>query len=352
MIELIMLDKNFAPCGILDTFSSLSWTRKYYDVGNFTLQITIEDYLKIKQAKYIYSNNFEETAKIESIEYINDISSKKVQLKGRFLEVLLMDRVIDTTQNLSDTTENNCRKLVTNFAISPSVAIRKIPKLKLGNVNGLGNKYIFQVTGENLMDELYTLAKQDELSIKVRYDFVNDELIFEVWQGKNRIEEQSNNTFAIFSQNFENIIKDNYNIDSTKQKNFAYVYGEGKGSERFLVEVDKTNGEDRKELYVDAKDLQQEDMTLNEYKEALRNRGIEKLAECNKVETADFSIDPNSNLIYKKDFDLGDICTYKNIEMGILVDNRIVEITEAYENNNRTLDIVFGDDYNLKGVVA
>lgn len=352
-MELIMLDKNFVPCGIIDTFSSLTWTRKYYDVGNFILQITVEDYMKIKNAQYIFSNYFDETAKIESMQYINETDGRKVQLSGRFLEVLLYDRVINSTQNLTDTTENNCRKLVNNFAINPSVSSRKINKIKLGKVNGLGKKYLMQVTGDNLMEELYTLAKQDELSIKLYYNYVNDEIIFEVWQGKDRTDNQSENTFAIFSQNFENILNDNYSLDNTKYKNFAYVYGEGEGNERFLIEVDKTNGEDRKELYVDARDLQKDDdMTLDEYKEALRNRGIEKLTDYNKVETADYAIDLFSNLIYRKDFDLGDICTYKNEELGILVDNRIVEISEVFENGNKKIDVVFGDDYNLKGVIV
>jgi hypothetical protein len=265
----------------------------------------------------------------------------------------LYDRVINTTQNLTDTTENNCRKLVTNFVINPSVGVRKISKVKLGDIKGLGNKYTMQVTGDNLMEELYTLAKQDELSIRLYYDYVNDEIIFEVWKGKDRTDNQSENTFAIFSQNFENILNDNYSRDDTKYKNFAYVYGEGEAEERFLIEVDKTNGEERKELYVDARDLQKDDdMTLDEYKETLKNRGIEKLTECNRVETADFSTDPFSNLIYREDYDLGDLCTYKNEELGILVDNRIVEISEVFENGNKKIDVVFGDDYNLKGVIA
>lgn len=351
-MELIMLDENFIPCGIIDNFSSLSWTRRYYDVGSFNLQITISDYMKIKNAKYIYSNSFIETAKIEAVNYINGVNDINVQLSGRFLEILLNDRVINNTQNLNNTTENNCRNLVNNFAINPSVSSRKIPKVRLGEAHGLGKKYIMQVTGEELMTELYTLAKQDELSIRLRYDFVNDEIIFEVWQGLDRTDKQTTNTFAIFSRNFENILDDNYSMDYTKQKNFAYVYGEGEGEQRFLIEVDNTNGEERKELYVDARDLQQDDMTLNEYKDALRNRGIEKLNECNKVETSDFQIDPFSNLIYGKDFDLGDLCTYKNEELGILIDNRIVEVSEVYENGNKKIDVIFGDDYNLKGVIA
>ena len=118
-------------------------------------------------------------------------------------------------------------------------------------------------------------------------------------------------------------------------------------------------GEDRKELYVDARDIRSEKsnddgtktkISEAEYKEMLKERGIEKLNECNKVETANFNINSMSNLEYKKDFDLGDKVVYKNEELGFNVEKRIVAITETYENGNRTLDITFGDDYNIKKI--
>ena len=82
----------------------------------------------------------------------------------------------------------------------------------------------------------------------------------------------------------------------------------------------------------------------------LIERGNEKLDEYNKVENADFTIDPLSNLIYEKDFDLGDKVVYKNEDLGFNIENRIVGITESYENGDRTIDVTFGEDYNLKKI--
>jgi len=79
-------------------------------------------------------------------------------------------------------------------------------------------------------------------------------------------------------------------------------------------------------------------------------RGIEKLNECNKVKTSNFNIDPLSNLECKKDFDLGDKVVYKNDELGFNIENRIVEITESYENGEKTIEATFGEDYNVKKV--
>ena len=58
-------------------------------------------------------------------------------------------------------------------------------------------------------------------------------------------------------------------------------------------------------------------------------RGREKLAEYRIVETVESGIDPFANLVYKKDFDLGDYCTYINTEINVETDKRITEVMEG-----------------------
>lgn len=352
-MDLLLLDKNFQICGIIDDFSSLVWNRKYYECGSFTLQTKLDKYNDIKMAKYIYCKDFIETGVIEAIE-IQD-SNNIVETSGRFLESILAKRVIDATKYFkNEITEDIVRGLITDLAINN--ATRKIDKLKLGTRQGLGINRTMQMTGDNLLTKIYELCKEDELSIRVRYDFDNDEIIAEVWQGLNRLDTQDVNTWAIFSKNFENVTDSTYNTDKTKYCNFAYVEGEVQDENgekhRVSTTVDRIKeGEERIELYVDARDLQKdEDTTDAEYLEMLKERGIEKLNENTKVEEASFSIDPYSNLIYKQDFDLGDKVVYKNTELGFNIENRIVGISEAYENGNMTIDITFGDEYNLKKI--
>lgn len=352
-MDLLLLDKDFQICGIIDDFSSLAWNRKYYECGNFTLQTQISEFNNIKVAKYLFCKDLVETGKIEAINIRE--SEHIVECSGRFLESILANRVIDTTKSFKNKiTEDIVRSLISDLAISSTT--RKIDKLVLGTRQGLGTSRTMQMTGDVLLDKIYKLCKEDELSIRVKYDFDNDELIAEVWQGLDRRDSQNVNTWAIFSKNFENVTDAQYNIDETKYKNFAYVEGELTDTEgnktRTGTTVDRIKtGEERLELYVDARDLQKdEDTTDTEYMEMLKERGIEKLNENNKVEKASFSIDPYSNLIYKKDFDLGDLVIYKNDELGFNIENRIVGISEVYENGNRIIDITFGDEYNLKKI--
>ena len=358
-MELLLLDKDFQICGLIDDFSSLVWNRKYYDCGSFSLETNMQYESQFQKASYLYCKDFNETAILEALNIKNTTKGTEAVHSGRFLESILDNRCINETQYFKKMiTEDIIRSLVTTFAINADD--RKIPKLRLGERKGLGRERTIQITGDSLLTRIYELCKEDELSIKLWYDFDNDELVFEVWQGIDRKDTQTENSWAIFSKNFENILEDEYSIDNTNNKNFAYVAGElrkydNEGKETSTRIIETVNriqeGEERKELYIDARDLQSdEDTTEEEYRQMLIERGIDKLNENKKVETADFSINTNSNLSYKKHYDLGDEVIYKNEELGITVENRIVEVNEAYENGKRKLDITFGSDYNLKKI--
>jgi len=347
-MELLLLDKEFQICGLIDDFSSLVWNRKYYECGSFNLQLGIRYWKQFNNAVYVYSKDFEETGILETLNYKTTRQGTQIQRSGRFLESILADRVIDNTQYFKDkTTEEIVRSLVNTFCINAGK--RTIPKLTLGEYKGLGKTRTIQMTGDNLLDKIYELCKEDELGIKLWYDFDNNKLVFDVWQGLDRRDTQSENTWAIFSRNFENVLEDEYSTDSTKYRNFAYVAGEvdevvgtnedgttKTSKKRIVTTVDRVKeGEERKELYVDARDIQSEKtddegnstkIPETEYIEMLKERGIEKLNECNKVETSNFNIDPLSNLEYKKDFNLGDKVVYKNDELGFNIENRFCKI--------------------------
>lgn len=371
-MELLLLDKNFEICGIVDDFSSLVWNRKYYECGNFSLQTSIDNLQQFKNAKYVYSKDFAETAILETFNYIETEQGLVINRTGRFLERILADKVIDNTQYFTNMiTEDIVRNLVNTFCIN--AGIRTISNLILGKRKGLGKKRTIQMTGDNLLDKIYELCKEDELSIKLWYDFNNNKLVFEVWQGLDRRDTQDTNTWAIFSKNFENILEDEYSLDETKYCNFAYVAGEidddtGTNEDgttkttkkRIITTVDRVKeGEERRELYVDARDLQSE-KTDNEgnsikileaeYIQMLKERGIEKLNECKRIETSNFNINPLSNLEYEKDFNLGDKVVYKNDELGFNIEDRIIGVTESYENGEKTIETTFGEDYNIKKV--
>ena len=299
----------------------------------------------------MWCKDFRETAKLETLDYNSTGTSTTSILTGRFLESVLADRVIKTTWTYSGTTEQIARKMVKDFCID-SVNPIFDGKLELGTYKGLGVKRVYQNTGDDIKTALCELLKLDGLSYSIDYDYEADKLAFNVWSGLDRTENQNVNSWASFCKNFENIQADKYSMDETQFKNFAYVAGEGRAGNRVVVEVNQVKaGEERKELYVDARDLQQDENMLDgDYKEALKQRGLEKLQENNKVELTEFNIDPESNLEYGIDYDLGDIVMYQNEDLGLQVDNRIIEISNVFDGENETVEVTFGDDYNIRKV--
>ncbi len=353
-MNLIIIDENFETLGAIGVFNTLIWTRRYYEAGIFELHTPAEFFWLMNAGRYLYRSDRTELGVIREVNFARDATgARTAYCRGYFAEHLLSDRVIDTSINLTGTPEAISRALVQKYLISPTDSGRKFPQIVLGASAGLGASITVESTGDDLGLKLYEIEKTQELSHRLAYDYLTNNLVFEVWQGKDRTDSQTINSWAIFSDSYYNIKNAIYDRDEGDCRNYAYVAGEGEGAARAIVEVDtrSSSAEERRELYVDARDLQstwQDDSgtehsyTAAQYRAMLRQRGLEKLAEYEKVETVSSDIDPEANLVYMTDFDLGDLCTYRYTEVGIETTKRITEVQEVYEGSKQTLSVTFG----------
>lgn len=353
----ILLNQNFENSGLIEKYTSLQWIRRYYDVGNFELHVSPEYFDQVMASRYIYHSENDETAIIEDVSFQqNQAGTSDLVLKGRFLEALLYDRVINRTETLSGNLETALRNLIVKYAMTGE---RKIPLLQLSQAKGFGETINLQTTGAVLMEKLYATLQSYEMSFKLHYDYLKNIIYFSIWKGVDRTQSQDENTWAIFSNSFENVLDTVYNKNDADYKNFAYVAGSGEDNNRVVEEVNLIKpGEIRRELYVDARDLQPQDENGNAipiatYRAILHRRGLEKLNEFRKIEAIDGKVDIQSNLKYREDFDLGDLCNYENPEIGLSVQKRLTEIQEIYENGLTTVNTVFGEDYvtSIKKVI-
>ena len=355
-MQVYILDKDFQTIGAIRVFNSLIWTRRYYETGVFEFHTSVDYFPLLNSGNYICRNDRTELGVIREVNYAQtDKGERSAYCKGYFAEKLLDDRVIQPGVNITGTPEEIAFALVDGFAINPSDPGRKISRLSLGARKGLGTSVTLQTTGDKLGEKLYETEQTQEISHRILYDYEENTLTFENWKGLDRTEEQEDNSPAIFSNSFYNIKSAIYDRDESSYANFAYVAGEGEGAARVVVEGDiRTDpDEERREIYVDARDLQSEyedesgnkhTYTAAQYRELLRQRGLEKLAEYQKIETVNSDIDAGANLVYLEDFDLGDLCTYQNTDVGIETDKRITEVQEVYEGAKVTLNITFGTD--------
>lgn len=355
-MRIIVLNKAMEPIGVIGIVNTLIWTRRYYQCGSFEIHFPSRYFNLVRKGNghYIYWTDRDELGVIWERNFTeSDTGKKSAFVKGYFSEILLENRVINNNYNKSGILEDISRDIVNKYCIN-SGASRKIFNLSLGTRHGIGTSILLQTTGENVSNQLYTTEQTQGISHRLVYSYEDNTLKFEVWKGKDRTDTQNVNSWAIFSDSFRNIRDAVYNQDETNYKNVAYVAGAGEGSSRTIVEIDiRTDpNEERREVWVDARDLQttytsggtQYTYTTAEYKELLRQRGLDKLTQFAQVETVNSNVDPSANLVYGTDYDLGDLCTYRYTDVNIEMSKRITEITETIEGSRRSLALTFGID--------
>ncbi len=348
-MDLILLDKDFKICGIVEKYTSLRWIRRYFSVGEFELVMSSEYLETAKGAAYIYHTANDETAIIEDVLYISDGGGSLV-LSGRMLEALLYDRVIVGTEVYKGNLESILRSVLMENAM---VGARKIDKLTLGPSHSFANQVNCQVTGKTLADTYYTLLYPHGMSYKLRYDYLEDRIFFEVYAGVDRSSVQTKNANVIFSSSYENIRSLAYHRNDAEEKNYVTVAGCGLGADRVIYTIDRTSpGKRRRELYVDARDLQkrvydsegnESAVSDQEYILMLDERGKEKLKKHSLEETVEVVVEDSARPTYREDFDLGDVCDVIDTSIGFDGRLRLTEVREITAYGTRRTEAVFGE---------
>lgn len=316
--------------GVSENQTSVIWNRKYYDVGNFEIHLPItNNNVKLYQINNIvWLSEHEEAGVIEEIKFTQNHNTNKMVVKGRFLESYMDRRLIHPTFNFSGKTEVAMRNLLDN--IRPV-----IPYVYLGTLQGFNDTIDFQVTWKTLLLMETKLAQSANIGYRFKPDFVNRKIYFNTYKGLDRTRSQHVRSFTEFSEEFNNIDETVLTLNNKLEKNVAYVLGEGEGENR-IVEIvgdDTLTGYERKELYVDARDLTSMDLTEAQYRAALRQRGLEKLEENSSRKAFECDTIPYGNFVYKQNYDLGDIVTVKKGTWGLTENLRITEIMEIYEHD-------------------
>jgi hypothetical protein len=366
-MELYVFDRELNFKGILESYSSFIWRRKYSKCGEFELHcsLTSETLELLKKENIIWKKGDLEAGYIEYRNLKQDTEGKEtLVVKGKFLTGYLGRRIIWGIEKIKTTPELAMRYLIDKHCINPDNPDRIIPYLKLNHLKGIPDDFYYlsvnQITWEpvamnlpetekqtsykNLLEEIESIATTNELGIRTLLDIQNKQMLFDVYQGLDRTAGQTKNAPAIFSREFENILEQEFTDSFNNYRNLALVAGEGEGTARQFVTVGGGTGFDRYELFVDARDLQQEEMTNEEYEAVLSDRGQSKLAETKEIQTFESKININSNLKYKEDFELGDIVTCTSKKWGITIDTRITEVEEIYEENGFDVNITFGNN--------
>lgn len=353
-------DTTFDNIGEVNQYESLIWPDKFNGFGTFELwaPITEENSQYFKKGNILWCGG-DNAAVVEIVKSeIDENGTKTYNVKGRTLEMLLTTRIIWGTYNAVNKDASTAMyEIVNQNCVNPSNANRKIPYLKLAEDLKFGGKITYQKTGGEVYDSLSTIASTYDLGFSVLFKPKTKELIFEVVEGVDRTVEQSTNDPVEFSTELEDLLSSSYYTNDQDVKNVAFVQGEGSGSLRKSVtsgEAD-SKGFGRRELYVDARDLQstsvdengeEQNLSPAEYTQVLTQRGDDKLSECKTTETFEAQIRVFGDVQYEfgVDYKKGDKVTVRDEQLNVVVSARITEVQEEFDDEY-ALVLTFGYSY-------
>jgi len=342
-MELILLDSNFENCSPPLSFSEAWYTRRYFGAGEFNCVMSASAFRFAKNAEYVY---FPRRGRLGVLRDIPSNDTKKMTLAGESLEGILSDRVITAVENKSGDAETIIRGAVQKYAMTGG---RAIAGLELGAPLGGLPSLDLQTTGGMVLSEwINSILTPLGLSYRIDYDRAAERMYFGIFRGLDRTSGQSANTWAIFSPSFENIAVVNYSKTTRGYSNFVYVTAEDDTYGRVVVECDfRPPGEKRREMSLASStksvDENGSQMTLAQFRSALQKEGEGAFASVSLRETMDITVNPDANIVYGVNYDLGDICEVSVPDLDAIWTMRLKEVDEVYRGGAEEIVPRFGD---------
>ena len=360
-MELYVYSSDMVLQGIVEKIASLIWTRRYWTCGEFKLLVpfTEEHSRMLVKNNIIMKRGDDEAAQIRYVHITkNSQGLEEIEVQGKFLIAWIGKRIIKKQIITKDTTQSILYRIVRENVTSPTDSARKIPDVSIATDDSDTGSGTIDYTSEqytNAQLAAETAAKAAKLGIRMRTDARTGAHVFSVYKGRDLTAgNTAGNAPCIFSQEFDNIVEQEYTNSVENLKTTAYVGGEEKeGVTRKVAEVGgSSTGLSRDEVFINATDIVQEyenesgqtvTLTDAQYLALLSARGVEELEQYAETLAFGSKINTNANLKYGTDYDLGDRVTCINKRWNVRIDVRITEIAETYQNNVEEIDITFGE---------
>lgn len=371
-MELKVFDREVEPLGVIDELDSLLWHIKYFDVGMFELLAPITENNKklLVEGNIIVKHDgkrevtdseggiWRRAAEITYKHITKDENGlEQIETQGYMLGWWLNKRCISPQIVMTATNQDLINAMVINNCGSSADTKRRFPRfvmLRQETMAGTAVEYANEVYVK-LGLEVKTRAQAGKLGYDILINEKARQYGFYLYKGKDlTAKNNKGNTPCIFSRDFDNVNEQEYTASIENCGNFIYVQGaadeEGKQPVT-TVDSEGAVGLDLIEVFCDATDIQRKYkegetevvIPLDTYLLMLKTRGAAELENYGKNINFVSTINTNSNIKFKEDFDIGDRITCKEKEWGIQIDARITEATETYQKGREEIEAIFGE---------
>lgn len=316
-MDFYVYDKDLNAVGIIDNYTSVIWTLRYNDAGDFEIYIkSAPDVLEMCKIGYYVVRNSDNTAMIiKSVQEIEDAENGDyITISGVSVESILSQRIVWNISLLQGRVEECARVLVDEACINPADAARKIPNLtaRLNRLTAEISQTDF--SNQNVFDAVKILCDSADYGFKMTFE--NGGFVFEIYAGADRSRNQTVNDYVIFDA--DNLTETTFTNDNSAFKNVARIGGAGENYARQYATYGSAAGIERFEMFVDASSISG---ITN-----LQSSGRDALRENVPAKTFDGEI--SDYYTFGVDYALGDIVQIEN-RAGTTATARVIEIIQS-----------------------
>ena len=195
----------------------------------------------------------------------------------------------------------------------------------------LGVAYDEPIENVSILEMAQTMAQSKDVGFRVTKN--GNRLLAGFYQPSNE------NPYRL-AKVFGNVDVQSIVLSIENLKNYAIVLGTDSNDKTVRVDVDETNGYDRKEIIVDSGETPKDGESTNQFKERLKSIGHETLNGHRKTWSANFS--PIETDFGKK-YDLGDFVLLTLPDYGLRFMARVTRFQEIEQNNSSNVTISVGE---------
>lgn len=333
---------------VITDYYSIIWTERYNELGDFELELPFS-YLTntaIKKGSFLHMRSSRSNMVITDIKQNTDDDGKKsILVTGYSFESLLGRRVTVDYYDYSGPSEYLIYNLVYDNLTNPGLDSRKIsifdseiPAMLLST------QYTDHIDPINLLEIIQKICKAGSLGFKVVIEDIQEtyaKAYFYVYDGVDRSTSQSDNSYVIFSDKFQNLLSSSYySSDKAKVNVTLMVTTEQEEDisaalERIYIwkentleptELDRYETVGTLEIDRDSGETRLNDAELFS---VIQTKGYEIITDYESESGFEGDIDASyGTFIYDVDFFIGDIvqCEIDNLESRA----RIIEAVRSY----------------------
>ncbi len=328
---IIVYNKNLTNFHEINHALSIQMEEHYNAIGKAIITLPIDDYniSTIENGGIIYDTIREMSFVIRNHKY--DTARSTITVNAYTCNRILNKRAIIQKNSITNI-EDGVRSVIKNN-------LRGLTNIELGELNGFDDSTETMLYGGQVLDEIMPILETAKIGNRMRWDADRRKHVFELYKGRDLTEGIHAVVFSEEYKTAKDLVIAN---DDSVFKNVVYVPGTLKDDEEteIVVEVGTASGEERFEKWLDRSFRQDKEETESQFRERLKQNGLEEIARLVSRHTFSVSIDTKE---YGTTYKLGDVVSCVSQRFGVELKSRITSVKYTLDISGEKINLILGE---------